>query len=82
MIDIVNGQKTIIGYGKFLLLIEEFKINNKPIWLRPVINFLTEFKTEKDFRMNRFNNLFKNLKELIKCLDMEYYKDRVEKWIG
>ncbi|MGY2134474.1 hypothetical protein ACW9KT_19760 [Hymenobacter sp. HD11105] len=78
MIEVINGQKSIIGYGKFLSLIVEFETDNKYIWLRPVINFFTEFKSEKDFRVKRFENLSSNLKELIYCLDSEYYNMRVK----
>jgi hypothetical protein len=78
MIEITNNQKAILGYGKFQLLIDDYEFSKKPIWLRPVISFFTDFKFDKDFRTKRFKTLFNNLKELVECLDKDYYKEHVK----
>jgi hypothetical protein len=76
MIEMVNGQKSIMGYGKFQILIDDFEKNKKPVWLKPVINFFTGFQQEKDFRIKRITLLVKHLGELMKCLDKAYYEKK------
>ncbi len=74
MIESINNQKNIIGYGKFQNLIENFENTQKPNFLRPVITFFTDFRVEKDFRFERLEQLRISLHELVKCLDEDYYK--------
>jgi len=78
MIEINNDQKIVLGYGKFQLLIDDYEFSKKPIWLRPIINFFTDFRLDKDFRTKRINLLLEYLKELIECLDKDYYNDHVK----
>jgi hypothetical protein len=80
MIEAASNGKSIAGYSKFRILIEEFEKEKKPVWLRPAINFFTEFKPLKDFRIRRLEFLKEHLSSLVKCLDKEYYHD-VKKWI-
>jgi hypothetical protein len=78
MIETTKDQKSIMGYGKFQLLIDDLESNKKPLWLRPVVNFFTDFKLKNDFRTKRMTLLIQTLKELIECLDKEYYKVQVK----
>ncbi|MES2111834.1 MAG: hypothetical protein V4577_23960 [Bacteroidota bacterium] len=74
MIEIQGNQKTIFGYGKFKEIMSSAEsVNNYP-WLNPVTSFFTEFNKTKDFRIQRLDLLLKSLKELIKCLDKDYYE--------
>ncbi|MEO5641966.1 MAG: hypothetical protein ABIQ40_09605 [Bacteroidia bacterium] len=74
MIENNGGQKTIIGYGKFRMLISQYETNKEPFWLNPAINFFTDLRPEKDFRLERFKRMTSTLTELIKYLDNDYYE--------
>lgn len=73
MIESINGQRMIFGYGRFQTMIEDFEETEKPVWLRPLLTFFTNFEVQKDFRFERFSRLQIALLELIKYLDEDYY---------
>lgn len=74
MLETVNNQRTIIGYGKFQELLKDFEINSKYLWLRPVVNFFTNYQLGKDFRYTRLELIRAALNDYIRTLDDEFYK--------
>ncbi len=72
MIEIIQEQRMVTGYGKFQSLFIEFEKNEEPIWLRPVVNFFVDLKQERDFRFERMELLNEALKKLIRALDANY----------
>ncbi|HWZ03646.1 MAG TPA: hypothetical protein VNX40_08525 [Mucilaginibacter sp.] len=80
MIETVNNQRTIIGYGKFQGLLGDFETNAKNLWLRPAINFFTYYlPEEEDFRHHRLELIKSALHNYIKTLDEEFYEAFVVK---
>ena len=75
MIETVNNQRTIIGFGKFQGFLGDLETNAKNLWLRPAINFFTYYlPEEKDFRHTRLKLMKSALHNYIRTLDEEFYQ--------
>ena len=77
-----DGNKIIMGYKKFNEIFEEYSKNENVKWIKIVLNFWLDCKTEKDFRNERIRLMILSLFDLVEFLDgYNYYKDLKSKRI-
>ena len=82
MIENREGKYSVVGFGKFQEVINEYVINKKPLWLEPIILFLSDMEYEKEFRKERILYLLKCLDELLSILEIKKHihtHDKVKK---
>ena len=79
MIENNKEKKSIIGYGKFQEIIGLFPASDKPVWLRPTINFFLDYDLNKDFRQHRLKLLLDGLLDLVEFLNADLYKEQAKK---
>jgi len=78
MIEVAKEQKVVIGYGKFQQLLKDYEFHKEPTWLTSAINFFIDYQGEEDFRIKRFVLMRDALRELMLCLNKEYYHQQVK----
>jgi len=77
---VTNEQtRTIMGYAKFKLLMEEFIENEKNDWLNPSFNFFLNLNLKKDFRKTRYILLIKHFEELLETLDEKQSEEAIKR---
>ena len=79
MIENNKEKRTIMGYGKFQEIAEQFPATDKPVWLRPATNFFMDFDTSQDFRLDRLKLLINGLLDLVEFLNKDLYKEQSSK---
>lgn len=79
MIENNKEKKSIMGYGKFQETIDQYPTNDKPLWLRPTINFFLDYDATKDFRQERLKLLHNGLLDLVEFLNEDLYNEQVKK---
>jgi len=79
MIENNKEKKSIMGYGKFQEMIDQYSTDDKPVWLRPTINFFLDYDVVKDFRQERLKLLHNGLLDLVEFLNNDLYKEQVKK---
>lgn len=74
-----DGTKSVMGYIRFKELVQGYIDSNQNDWIGAAIDFLTDFKLNKDFRKERLCYLLFHFKNLLKTIDKKQSRNVIER---